>query len=93
MRRKVFKGQLFKKGEHEPRDAYIAADNQQQVADIANCSLYTIQKYWMNTGFNALHHLSSEAFTHPLTIIWGEAPQHHGTRPPIGKEAENVKNA
>ena len=86
MRRKVFKGQLFKEGEHEPRDAYIAADNQKQVADIANCSLYTIQKYWQDIGFNATHHLNSEAFMHPLTIIWGEAPQPHRERPRIGKE-------
>ena len=84
MMRKVFKGILFKKGEHEPRDAYIAADNQKQVAEVANCSLYHIQRYWHNIKFNAMHRLSSEAFKHPLTIIWGEAPQHHGKRPRIG---------
>ena len=84
MRRKVFKGQLFKEGEHEPRDAYIAADNQRQVAAIANCSLSHIQKNWQNIGENLLHRLSSAAYKKPLTIVWGEAPQHHRERPRIG---------
>lgn len=88
MRRKVFKGQLFKEGEHEPRDAYIAANNQKQVAEVAGCSLYYIQKCLSNIGFNPMHRLSNEAFKHPLTIIWGEAPQHHKERPIIGKERE-----
>lgn len=85
MRRKVYKGQLFHQGEHEPRDAYVAADNQKQVAEVVGCSLYHIQQYWSILPDNALLRKWVEAFRNPLKIVWEDLPfKGHGVRPVIG---------